>query len=124
MTGNRVALCSFPRAGNSLTRSYLERITGIATGSESKSDLTLQLVGLIGESHSADDSVWITKTHYPLAAPFFVNNFTVNKQIYLMRNPLDVILSCAHMVLTCSHELVPKEEYHLDFPEFWDDWVT
>lgn len=41
MTGNRVALSSYPRAGNSLTRSYLEKITGITTGSEAKSDVTL-----------------------------------------------------------------------------------
>ena len=74
MDGNRVALCSYPRSGNSFARSYLEKITGITTGSEAKSDLTLQIIGLIGEGHSADDRVWINKTHYPLAAPFFVNS--------------------------------------------------
>ena len=124
MTGNKVALTSYPRAGNSLTRSYLEKITGITTGSEAKSDLTLQLIGLIGEGHSADERVWINKTHFPLAAPFFVNRFDVNKQIYLMRNPLDVIYSVANMVNTFSHELVPNEEYHTEFPEFWDDWIN
>jgi hypothetical protein len=41
MDGNHVALCSYPRAGNSLTRSYLERVSGIATGGEAKTDLTL-----------------------------------------------------------------------------------
>lgn len=124
MDGNRVALCSYPRSGNSFARSYLEKITGITTGSEAKSDLTLQIIGLIGEGHSADDRVWINKTHYPLAAPFFVNSMKINKQIYLMRNPVDVILSCAHMCMTSSHELVPKEQYYIDFPEFWDDWIN
>jgi hypothetical protein len=124
MTGNHVALLSYPRAGNSLTRSYLEKISGIATGSEAKSDLTLQMIGLIGDGHSADDRVWITKTHFPLAAPFFVNTFEINKQIYLMRNPYDVIFSVANMINTFSHELVPNEDYSTQFPEFWDDWIN
>ena len=41
-----------------------------------------------------------------------------------MRNPLDVIVSVAHMTQTMSHELVPKEQYHIDFPEFWDAWIN
>lgn len=124
MTGNRVSLSSFPRAGNSLTRSYLEKITGITTGSEAYSDITLQLIGLIGDGHNADDNVWITKSHFPIAAPFMVATFNINKQIYLMRNPLDVIVSVAHMCMTISHELVPREQYHIDFPEFWNDWIN
>ena len=109
MTGNRIALCSYPRSGNSFTRSYLEKITGITTGSEAYSDITLQLIGLIEEGHNADDMVWINKTHYPINAPFLVNRLNINKQIYLMRNPIDVIVSCANMCVTSSHELVPKE---------------
>lgn len=124
MTGNKVALTSYPRAGNSLTRSYLEKISGITTGSEAKNDLMLRMIGLIGDGHNGDDRVWITKTHFPVAAPFFVNPFELNKQIYLIRNPLDVIVSVAHMVNTFSSELVPNEQYHIDFPEFWDDWIN
>jgi hypothetical protein len=41
MSGNKVALCSYPRSGNSLTRKLLEQITGIATGCESKCDVLL-----------------------------------------------------------------------------------
>lgn len=67
------------------------------------------MIGMIGEGHSADNRVWISKTHFPIAAPFFVNKMNINKQIYLMRNPTDVILSCAHLAMTVSHELVPKE---------------
>jgi hypothetical protein len=124
MTGNKVALCSYPRSGNSFTRSYLEKITGITTGGEAYSDPTLQLIGLIGEGHNADDMVWVNKTHYPINAPMLVNSLNINKQIYLMRNPIDVILSCANMTQTTSHELVPKEEYYKDFPEFWDEWIS
>lgn len=68
--------------------------------------------------------VWVNKTHYPLVAPGMTNTFTQNKQLYLLRNPLDVILSVAHMCMTVSHDLVPKEQYHVDFPEFWDSWIT
>ena len=66
MSGNKIALCSFPRSGNSLTRKLLEQITGVATGCESKSDLLLQMVGLVGESHHGNDMVWVTKTHHPI----------------------------------------------------------
>ena len=79
---------------------------------------------LDGEGHNADDMVWINKTHYPINAPMLVNSLNINKQIYLMRNPIDVILSCANMTQTTSHALVPKEEYYKDFPEFWDEWIT
>lgn len=123
MTGNRVALTTFPRAGNSMARTLLEKISGIPTGSEAKSDPTLQFIGLCGDGHTGNDMVWVTKTHYPLASPFFVNKATFNKQIYLMRNPFDVISSCANMCMTCSHHLTPKEQFHIDFPEFWDEWV-
>lgn len=123
MTGNRVALSSYPRAGNSLSRSYLEKITGIPTGSEARTDLTLQFIGLVGEGHSATDEVWINKTHYPCIVPGMTKTMNINKQIYLMRNPMDVIVSIAHMLMTMSHELVPKEQYYIDFPEFWEDWI-
>jgi hypothetical protein len=101
----------------------LEKISGITTGSEAKSDLTLQMIGLIGEGHNADDMVWINKTHHPIDAPFVARQFICNKQIYLMRNPIDVLPSQALMVMTMSHALVPKEKLHEDFPEFWADWV-
>jgi len=41
-----------------------------------------------------------------------------------MRNPLDVIVSIAHLTQTVSHELVPREQYHIDFPLFWDEWIN
>ena len=44
--------------------------------------------------------------------------------IVMARNPIDVLPSFAHLVNTGSHSLVPNEEYHVDFPEFWESWVT
>ena len=79
MSGNKIALCSFPRSGNSLTRKLLEQITGVATGCEAKSDLSLQMLGLVGCSHSGDDMVWVTKTHHPLDAGFLCKSFIGNK---------------------------------------------
>ena len=55
MTGNKVALTSYPRSGNSFLRKLLEDVTGITTGGEQKRDLQLQCAGLMGEGHSADN---------------------------------------------------------------------
>ena len=123
MQGNKVALCSYPRSGNSLTRKLLEQISGIATGCESKSDLTLQMVGMVGESHSGSDRIWVTKTHHPLDSGPICRQFVSNKQIYLMRNPIDMIPSHALLMQTASHGLVPNEKFDVDFPDFWEDWV-
>ncbi len=64
----KVLLASYPRSGNTLIRSYLERITGIITGSDHNTDLKLNKelfeLGMTGEGH-IDSSVWIVKSHYP-----------------------------------------------------------
>ena len=41
LTGNKVALCTFPRAGNTMCRKIIEHITGIYTGCDL--DLTFTL---------------------------------------------------------------------------------
>lgn len=66
MIGNRVAFSSFPRTGNSFLRKIIEQITGVFTGSDMPIAMTLpfQQQGLLGEE-TYDNSVWITKTHYP-----------------------------------------------------------
>lgn len=68
MIGNRIAFVSFPRSGNSFLRKIIEKITGVFTGSDvpMKDCLPLQQQGLLGEETFGDNSVWITKTHYPL----------------------------------------------------------
>ena len=78
-------------------------------------DLTLQMMGFLGEGHSGDDSVWVTKTHHPwdfvLTYPF-----NADKMIYLMRNPIDSIPSLMHLVNTNSHSIVPTEDIEKEFP--------
>ena len=68
MTGNRVALQSFCRSGNTFLRRFVEQITGVYTGSDMSIEYTFfeAMMGLAGEGHiNNDDSVWITKTHFP-----------------------------------------------------------
>jgi hypothetical protein len=41
INGHRVALCTYPRTGNTMLREYLEEVTGVSTGSDMTTDLTL-----------------------------------------------------------------------------------
>lgn len=43
LIGNRVALATFPRTGNSFLRKILEQITGVFTGSDMSLNLTITL---------------------------------------------------------------------------------
>ena len=41
----------------------------------------------------------------------------------VVRNPLDVIPSFAYLIHTWGHSLVPNEQLHQSFPEWWTQWV-
>ena len=66
MSGNKVALTSFPRSGNSLMKKYLEQITGVTTGNERYRDPNLSSHGFMGEGHAANNRVWVSKSHHPI----------------------------------------------------------
>ena len=53
MTGNRVALQSFCRSGNTFLRRFVEQITGVYTGSDMSIEYTFfeAMMGLAGEGH-------------------------------------------------------------------------
>lgn len=107
MTGNRVALQSFVRSGNTFIRRYLEQVTGIVTGADMHIDLTFfeAMMGLKGQNITGDSNmVWITKTHWPQDIPGS-KPFTAEKMIVIARNPLDVIPSFANLINTHSHSL-------------------
>ena len=126
MTGNQVAFTSFPRSGNTFLRRYLEEITGIYTGSDMLVEYTknVQSLGLAGEGTGCDDNlVWITKTHYPMQSPHGAHEFNGQRQIVIMRNPIDSLSSFAHLMFTGTQSLTPKEEYYKDFPETWDTFL-
>jgi len=63
-----IVMTSYPRSGNTLLRATLEKIMGIATGSDcditKKLNQELMTLGLAGEG-LADPRVWVVKTHYP-----------------------------------------------------------
>ena len=62
-------------------------------------------MGLCGEGTTVESNlVWITKTHYPLNS-LGMGNFKAQKMIKITRNPLDVIISYAHLLATCRHSI-------------------
>ena len=113
MRAHGVAFCSYPRSGNTMLRVFLESITGITTGSNDVlhgGGLSLQTTGLKGESHTSDDrTVWIVKTH-PIKAIIPWPKFTGTKAIYLIRNPIDMIVSEFTLYTAASHSHVVNEE--------------
>ena len=105
IAGSQIAFQSYARSGNSFLRRFLECITGIYSGSDMNLNMTmcLQFNGLHGEGHVADGNlVWVTKTHYPMESPMGVTKFNSQKQIVIVRNPIDVLPSMAHLVFTGS----------------------
>jgi len=108
-----VALTSYPRSGNTLLRSYLEKIMGIATGSGgSPGDKLIQKLkagGFAGETIT-DKRTHIIKTHSPDRSG--KNMFLAERAILLVRNPLDVLVSQFNMLATGSHHLsIPEDKW-------------
>ena len=63
-----IILTSYPRSGNTLLRGYLEKIMGLASGSDmdisKKLNSKLMDLGFGGEG-LVDKRVWYVKTHFP-----------------------------------------------------------
>lgn len=61
-------MTSYPRSGNTLIRSYLEKITSVYTGSDcdTKRKLNKELfeMGMVGEG-KIGNNVWVVKSHFP-----------------------------------------------------------
>lgn len=97
----KILLASYPRSGNTLIRSYLERITSVITGSDHNLDLKLNRdlfeLGMAGEG-KLDDTVWVVKTHYPERIGH--SPLRVNKCILMVRSPIDCIWSFFNMMCT------------------------
>lgn len=122
MTGNRIAFSSYPRSGNTFLRTFIEQCTGLYTGCDISLSiiLTMQMSGMPGEQHYGDDSVWITKTHYPLTNDNCKHQ--ADKIIYLTRNPVEIIPSYAGLMCTTSHSLTPERPWN-EYEEFWNFFV-
>ena len=111
-------LASYPRSGNSLTRSTLEYITGRWTGSDMcrADDGAMHVEG----EGVSDSRVWIIKTHSTIdrGGPFAP--FTAHRVILISRNPFKVAVSFWHFVLSNERQdaSVPLETF-TQFPLVW-----
>lgn len=120
---NKIAFASFPRSGNSFLRKYFEMLTGITTGADNTLhiNIPLQMMGMKGED-IVDGSVWVVKTHSPWCmadAPLFFSN----KNIIIVRNPLDIVVSWLNLLAYGNHSWKAPFNYDEKFPNWWDWWV-
>jgi len=119
-----VVLTSYPRSGNTLLRGYLEKITGLVSGSDcdisKKLNVALMNMGLAGEG-LVDKRVWMIKTHYP--ERYGKTKFGAERAILLVRSPLDCITSLYNMVCSGSHDLSVHDETYTKFPNHWAEFV-
>ena len=102
-------------------------LTGVITGSDLPLFTCPDLVslGMYGENHigSEENLCWITKAHYPMSFSGYEPKFKTNKQICLIRNPIDNFISYMNLYATASHNLVTKIPLHEQFPQDFDTYV-
>lgn len=136
-------LASYPRSGNTLLRTLLERITSIVTGSDTRPDRTLSkslalehdlvgegLVGGIPISSSSRNSrllyqsafdplVHIVKTHFPERIGW--KPVTGNRVLLLIRNPYDAIDSYWNLCCTNTHTRTLEESVYTQYAQKFED---
>lgn len=115
--GFRSTLISYPRSGNSFMRNYVMRVSGTYTGSDIPA-IQLQNAGFLGD-HTTNDmnTVWCTKTHFPIVQRVFHPVFHTEKVFLIVRNPLDFIFSQITYITAMGHSLQIENEIHQEFPE-------
>jgi hypothetical protein len=117
-------LASYPRSGNSLARTLLERMTGIVTGSDTRPDRNLsrelaEQHNLVGEG--IVQNVAVVKTHWPERQGS--KPVTARRAIVLARNPYDSIDSYWNMNATKSHNKTLTDEVYLQYREKFEALV-
>jgi hypothetical protein len=117
-------LVSYPRSGNTLMRSLLERTAGIVTGSDTRPDRTLSLTladahGLVGEGICAN--VVFCKTHWPERMGCQV--YRGQRAVMLIRNPFDAIDSYWNLNVTNTHTAKVTDEIYERHQAFFYDLV-
>ena len=106
-------MASYPRCGNTLLRSIMEKVMGICTGSDN--DITLGLVGALMDAGFdgegiVDKRVWVVKTHYPANEGY--KPYEADRNILLIRSPLDSLVSYFNLEGARSHSAsINKEDY-------------
>ncbi|KAL7536492.1 hypothetical protein ACHAXR_007200 [Thalassiosira sp. AJA248-18] len=142
--GNEISLlASYPRSGNTLLRTLLERITSAVTGSDTRPDRTLSkslaldhnlvgegLVGPINQKHSKsisslhlqnryqsayDPLVHIVKTHFPERKGW--KPVKGNRVLLLVRNPYDAIDSYWNLCCTNTHTRTLDESVYTKYAQ-------
>ena len=144
-------LVSYPRSGNTLVRSLLERITGVVTGSDTRPSRNLSLElshqhNLVGEGcclgplssslsssnkSSSNNSpshhnittgrVAVCKSHWP-ERPGYVS-FAAHRAILLVRNPFDAMDSYWNMNATCTHTQTVTDAIYHQFQDLYQDLI-
>jgi len=119
---DKIALSSFSRSGNTMLRGYLEKITGIATGSDGSLLQSMVKVlmdgGFVGEG-LMDNRVQVIKTHYP--EKIGVGVFPSDRTLLIIRNPLDTLVSDFNLITSGSHD---ESILDSDFDLFKKEWNT
>ncbi|KAL7548256.1 hypothetical protein ACHAWF_011544 [Thalassiosira exigua] len=136
-------LASYPRSGNTLLRTLLERCTSIVTGSDTRPDRTLSrslamehdLVGegLVGQSSGTatkpksashlrslyqsarDPKVCVVKTHFPERRGW--KPVKGDRVLLLVRNPYDAIDSYWNLCCTNTHTRSLDESVYVKYAE-------
>jgi Sulfotransferase domain len=123
LTSGPTLIVSYPRSGNTLVRTLLERTTGIVVGSDTRPDRSLsrelaEQHGLTGEGVSQGAFV---KTHWPER----VGNrkFVGQRAILLVRNPYDAIDSYWNMNATKSHTKTVTVDVYARHSDKWQGLV-
>jgi len=117
-------LVSYPRSGNTLVRTLLERTTGIVTGSDTRPDRSLsrQLAeqhGLVGEGIVVGCP--FVKTHWPERPGN--RPFAGQRAVLLVRNPYDAMDSYWNMNATKSHTQTLQPSVYQQYREQWHGLV-
>jgi len=119
-----VIMASYPRCGNTMLRSLMEKIMGVCTGSDN--DITLGLVGALmdagfdGEGLT-DKRVWVVKTHFPANNGF--KPYEADRIILLIRSPLDSLVSYFNLEGAKSHSKSLDKDDYVNFDETWSAWI-
>ena len=127
-----VAVASYPRSGSSLSRSLLERLTGVWTGSDFCRNDTIDKARPAewseGESVHDPRRVWLVKTHsrfdsLPPGGPFA--QFRFASALLVVRHPLDVFLSFWSFTLADErHDVSVPSATFAQFGAVWDAFIA
>ena len=106
-----------------MLRGYLEKIMGLATGSDGNVQHKMVqdlLEGFVGEG-LIDKRVQVVKTHFPEKKSHIES--AIERVVLVTRNPMDTLVSLFNMIATGTHnESIIDSDFELFKPE-WEDII-